>query len=217
MFPLTGVIVEGILLGILVSLPIGPVTIGLMQRALNGGFWHAALFGSGSVSADLVYISLVYFGVAPLLAEWLWLRIALWMLGALWLGWLGLEAIRGALRQADVGSVPDGAGYRRSYLAGVGVTLMNPLTIVSWLALGGGYFALHPETRTLTGGLLALLAIVGGLMSHVVVSALLATGRRWMRPGMVRGLSVLAGAVLMVIAANFLWSAAQDVLGTMPT
>jgi threonine/homoserine/homoserine lactone efflux protein len=204
---------EGYLLGVLVSLPIGPVTIALMRRALADGFWSAVAFGGGSASADLLYISLVYFGVAPFLAEVLWLRVALWLLGGLWLGWLGVDAIRAALRPPQAADGGEGYGIRRSYVSGVGITLLNPLTVVSWLALGGGYFALHPLTRTFGGGMLALVAIVAGLMSHVVVVALiLATGRRWLKPSFVRALSALAGVILLVIALNFLVSALQGAM-----
>lgn len=206
------VLAEGYLLGVLVSLPIGPVTIALMRRALMLGFWNATCFGGGSASADLVYIGLVYFGVAPLLTEVTWLRVTLWALGALWLGWLGVDAIRSA-RQAVSTTAQVEGGKVRSYVAGVGITLLNPLTIVSWITLGGGYFALHPETRTLGGGLLALLAILVGLMSHVVVvSAVLASGRRWLSPTLLRALSALAGVILLLIAVSFLLSAAQGVL-----
>jgi len=164
---------------------VGPVSIGLVQRGFTWGFWNATFFGSGSVSADLVYIGLVYFGVAPLLAERWWLRVIMWGLGAAWLAWLGIDAIRGALREPDTEGEAGGSSNWQSYLSGAGITLLNPLTIVGWLTLGGGYFALHPPTRTLGGGLLALLAIIGGLMTHViVVSALTACGvRRPRDPG----------------------------------
>jgi len=208
-------IVEGYLLGLVVSLPIGPVTVNLMRRALSYGFWNATAFGGGSASADLLYISLVYFGVAPLLAEQVWLRIGLWLLGAAWLGWLGVDAIRSALKPQNAGEDLKDAGRRRSFLAGVGVTLLNPLTIVSWLTLGGGYFSLHPLTQTLQGGLLALAAIVAGLMTHVVVVAFaLATGRRWLSSRVVQGLSVAAGVILLLIATGFLLSAIQSISGS---
>jgi len=208
-------IVEGFLLGLVVSLPVGPVTINLMRRALSHGFWNATAFGGGSASADLLYISLVYFGLAPLLAEQVWLRVGRWLLGAAWLGWLGVDAIRSAIQAQVTGGDLDAGGRWRSYLAGVGVTLLNPLTIVSWLALGGGYFSLHPLTQTLQGGLLALAAIVTGLMTHVVVVSLtLATGRRWLGPRVVEGLSIVAGAVLLLIATGFLASAIQSISGS---
>jgi L-lysine exporter family protein LysE/ArgO len=214
---LARIIVDGFVLGVLVSLPVGPVSIGLVQRALKWGFWNATLFGAGSASADLLYIGLVYLGIAPLLAERLWLRVTLWGLGALWLAWLGVGAIRSALRQPDADLTHGGDSHWQSYVAGAGITLLNPLTIVGWLTLGGAYFALYPETRTLGGGLLGLLAIIGGLMAHVIgVSALMAAGRRWVGPGLVRGVSAAAGVLLLWMAAGFLWSAVQGVLGSTP-
>lgn len=145
-------IVEGFMLRVLVSLPVGPVSIGLVQRGFTWGFWNATMFGSGSVSADLVYISLVYWGIAPYLSERLWLWVALWGLGTLWLAWLGIDAIRGAMREPEPAAPAGASGNRQGYLAGVGITLLNPLTIAGWLTLGGGFFALHPQVYTLGGG-----------------------------------------------------------------
>ncbi len=212
-----GLVVDGYLLGVLVSLPVGPVTITLIRRALTLGFWNAVAFGGGSACADLFYIGLVYFGIAPLLSELAWLRVMLWGLGALWLAWLGVDAIRSARRGIEFGAAQGADNGFSSYIAGVGVTLLNPLTIVGWIALGGGFFSRHPETQMLGGGLLALLAMIAGTMSHVVVvSAVLATGRRWLSPRVVQGVSAAAGAILLLIAASFLVSAVQGMIQGIP-
>jgi threonine/homoserine/homoserine lactone efflux protein len=94
---------------------------------------------------------------------------------------------------------------------------LNPLTIVGWIALGGGFFSRHTETHMFGGGLLALLAMIAGTMSHVVVvSAVLATGRRWLSPRVVQGVSAAAGAILLLIAASFLVSAVQGMIQGIP-
>lgn len=186
------------------------MTLILIRRALTSGFWNAVAFGSGSISADLFYITLVYVGIAPLLADHVWLRVALWTLGALWLAWLGIDAIRSARRPLAAAADAQADTSAQSFMAGVGVTLLNPLTIVGWITLGGSYLALYPEAQALAGGLLALGAVIAGLMSHVVtLSGLMALGRRWLRPGWVRVFSGLAGVVLLVIALNFAVSALQ--------
>ena len=211
---LVRMLIEGYILGLAVSIPVGPVTIGLVRRSLLIGFWNAVSFGSGSVSADLFYISLVYFGVAPLLTEHVWLRVVLWTGGAVWLAWLGIGAIRSAWQPEELVEGDNGGGNLQGYIAGAGITLLNPLTIIGWLTLGGGYFALYTEAYTLSGGLLALLAIIAGLMSHVIIlSGVLSAGRRWLRPGVVRGVSAAAGGILLLIALNFLVSAIQGILG----
>ncbi len=122
-----------------------------------------------------------------------------------------------ARRGVEFGAAQGADSRFSSYVAGVGVTLLNPLTIVGWIALGGGFFSRHPETQLLGGGLLALLAIIAGTMSHVVVlSAVLATGRRWLSPRVVQGVSAAAGAILLLIAASFLVSAVQGMVQGMP-
>lgn len=206
--------VEGFILGLMVAIPLGPVNITMMRRALAVGFWNATVFGGGSVSADMFYITLVYFGVAPLLAGSAWLRVVLWLFGAVWLAWLAVDAMRSAQDPALAEALPGASSNARSYFQGIGITLLNPLTIMGWLTLGGGYFALHPETQSITGGLAAVLSIVGGLITYnVVVSAALAVGRRWLPTGFIRGMSVIAGVFLLVIALTFLVSAAQVIFG----
>lgn len=206
------VLLEGFLLGVAVSLPFGPVNVTMIRRALAQGFWNATAFGGGSASADLVYIALVYFGLAPLLDQQLWLRVGLLGLGALWLAWLGLDSIRSARKGPVVEGERQRDGHLRSFVQGVGVTLLNPVTIAGWVFQGGGFLARHPETRSLTVGLLALLSVMLGLMAYViVVSGLLATGRRWVGPGVVRLVSFVAGGMLLLFAAGLLISAVQGV------
>jgi L-lysine exporter family protein LysE/ArgO len=209
---MVAVLIEGFLLGVAVSLSFGPVNVEMIRRALAQGFWNATAFGGGSASADLVYIGLVYFGLAPLLDQQIWVRVGLLVLGALWLGWLALGSIRSARQVVALGPEYETDDTLRSYVAGVGVTLLNPLTITGWIFQGGSFFARHPETRTASGGLWALLAIQLGLMAYVViVSALLATGRRWVKPTGIRSLSLVAGVMLLMFAAGLLLSAMHDV------
>jgi hypothetical protein len=151
-------IVEGYLLGLVVSLPVGPVTVNLMRRALNYGFWNATAFGGGSASADLVYISLVYFGVAPLLAEQAWQRIGLSVGGAS--GW----AWHGGRTRCAAPSRP-GGGQRLMVMSAGGATWPGRVTLLKspdQRELAGprcGVLLPHPLTTTLQVGWQALVAI----------------------------------------------------------
>ncbi|NJL94156.1 MAG: LysE family transporter [Anaerolineae bacterium] len=159
-------LVSAFVLGVAVAIPVGPVSIAAGRRAITLGFRPALLFNLGSLTSDGLYVLLVYVGLAPLLAESAALRLVLWGVGGAWLCWLGLEAIRTRL-DADVldGAVAGEAPWR-SYTAGVGITLFNPLTIAGWVALAGSFFAGWDSAwgSRVAWGWLAMVSMLVGVM-----------------------------------------------------
>ena len=54
-------------IGLVVAMPPGPVSISGSQRAMTRGFWNAFNFYIGSIVSDTFYALLVYFGLSALL------------------------------------------------------------------------------------------------------------------------------------------------------
>src|SRR5215207_8666782 len=84
-------ILKAFILGVVVAIPVGPVSIAAARRAITYGFSPAFFFNLGSLASDGFYILLVYVGLAPLLSESETLRLILWIVGGAWLCWLGWE------------------------------------------------------------------------------------------------------------------------------
>ena len=61
-------LIEGFLLGIGAAIPIGPINILIMNRALKS-YPHAVATGVGAMSADGLYLILILFGMAPVLQQ----------------------------------------------------------------------------------------------------------------------------------------------------
>src|SRR5262245_53537975 len=91
-----GLLLDGVLLGLAIAAPIGPVNVAMIHRGLREGCPGAALLGVGSTAADLIYILVAYSGADPL-SRLPWARLLLFGGGALVMGWLGWGAIRSAL------------------------------------------------------------------------------------------------------------------------
>ena len=53
---------SGVVLGLSIAAPLGPVNLALIQRGLSEGFRGAFLLGVGSTAADLIYILLAHAG-----------------------------------------------------------------------------------------------------------------------------------------------------------
>ncbi len=205
-----GMIFAAFIVGLVVSMPPGPVVISTGQKAIAGGFWHAFTFNVGSLLADSVYALLVYFGLASVLADSPAFRLGLWVIGGGWLIYLGLDAIRSRLAlPAAQGRAALETGWP-NFRSGLLMTLFNPLVVVGWMAIAGNFFSAWntqwpPLERV---GLLALVVMLAGAMAWVLLVALVfSRARRYISPRLLRLVSVGSGVFLVVYGLSAWWSA----------
>ena len=57
-------ILKGLLIGVVVSAPLGPVGVMCIRRTLNKGRWHGFLTGIGASFSDLIYAGITAFGMS---------------------------------------------------------------------------------------------------------------------------------------------------------
>ena len=58
-----GLISKGIVIGVLVSAPMGPIGMLCIQRTLNKGRWHGFVTGLGAALSDVIYATLTCLGM----------------------------------------------------------------------------------------------------------------------------------------------------------
>jgi len=209
----SGLLLGGVVLGLSIAAPIGPVNIAMIHRGLRDGFAGAFLLGAGSTAADLIYILLAYAGADPL-SHQPWARVALFAAGAVVMGWLGYQAIRAALAPAG----PEDAGDRAApelrasaFVSGFCITIVNPMTIAFWLGILSA--ALASRDRASLGlELLYVASLVAGcLLWTLGLASALHFGRRVARGPALKVVSALAGLVLIGFGVQFAWKAIREI------
>lgn len=53
-----------VLLGLSLSIPIGPINIEMVKRGIKYGFFHSWVVGLGGMSADIVLMFAIFFGLS---------------------------------------------------------------------------------------------------------------------------------------------------------
>jgi putative ABC transport system ATP-binding protein len=131
-------ILKGIILGIGISAPIGPINTEIVRRGLHGGFWPAWMVGAGAGIAHAVFLAAAYVGMSSLVEVWA-VRLALFGLGFCLLAWVAVSSFRDAWRGAgNPGLVrPVSDGWRAAFAAGFGFAFLNPLAVLLWVSLVG--------------------------------------------------------------------------------
>lgn len=199
------------MIGVAVAIPPGAVIIAGSQRAISRGFWDAFDFYLGVVAADALYALLVYFGLSTLFRDSIAFKLVLWVLGGAWLIWLGIGAIRTRVEFSKINETPPPSTRLRVIRDGLLITLFNPLTIVSWIALAGNFFETlwRPDWPAKESvGLLAIIAMLVGTQSWALgVAGVLSALRRMISPRVLYAVSVISGVFLIIYGLSALWSA----------
>ncbi|ARF18054.1 LysE family transporter [Sporosarcina ureae] len=166
-----------IFLGASLAAPIGPVKTVLLNTGIKRGFFHAWAFSFGSVTTDIMYMFLVYFGVGQFIDSPL-IKIILWSFGCFVLMYTGIENLL-TLNKVEM-SVRLGkrVRLRTSMMTGFLMSLLNPLTIIFWLGIYGSILAKTAGGSTGYKIIINSLAILLGIMIVDLFMAFLSSGAR---------------------------------------
>ena len=164
--------VIGFGLGFFVALQLGPMSLFLIRSTLRSG-WRVGLgVGAGIAAVDGLYAAAGAGGATPLLTIHP-VRLALGLVGAVVLLWLGVRTVYGALRVRVGGETQfEVSTPRRAFLTALGGTASNPSTIVSW----GAIFAAASTAGLVHTTGAAVLLVAGVAIGSLTWVSALATG-----------------------------------------
>lgn len=127
---------RGVLIGFAIAAPVGPIGLLCMQRTLQDGRKHGFVSGLGAASADGLYGAIAGFGLtfisSFLVAQQMWLAL----IGGLFLCYLGVRTFLS--KPADKAVYAQRGGLFKAYASTFILTLTNPITILSFVAIFAG-------------------------------------------------------------------------------
>ena len=135
-------LISAFILGVIVAIPPGSVTVIACQRALQYGFKNSLLFTSGSCVSDIFYISLVYFGLTNFILNNNY-KLILWIICGLLLVLIGILTVTSIKNESGDNKNSKTIIQAKpliTFISGIIVTLTNPLTIIGWIAIAGNFF-----------------------------------------------------------------------------
>jgi threonine/homoserine/homoserine lactone efflux protein len=189
-------------LGISLAAPIGPINAAQLDRGIKNGFWHAWMIGLGSVTADIVYMLMVYFGMVHLI-EYPIVKIFLYTFGLFVLIYTGIESIlsSGSL-SADERNRSE--SIVKTFVTGFFMSITNPLTILFWLGIYGSVLANTASKYPLEQLIMYSSAILLGLLLWDFVMATIASGfRKVLTKNVLVFISVVSGITLIGFGLYF--------------
>lgn len=151
-----GFLLKGILLGLSIAAPVGPIGVLCIRRTLAQGFASGFASGLGAATADASYGAVAAFGLTTVSTFLVDAQLPLRVVGGAFLCYLGLRTFM-SLPGTDEAKSPE-RSLVGAYLSTLFLTLTNPMTILSFTAifvgLGLGSNSSAGEASLLVGGVL---------------------------------------------------------------
>ncbi|KRB10250.1 LysE family translocator [Lysobacter sp. Root690] len=197
---------------LMVTLAPGPDTFLVIGNALSGGVRRGLATVAGILTGGLFHVALFAFGVARLL---MYSERAFWtikMLGAGYLAWLGVKALRSAFAarvEADPAAAIESSARPslwRSYAQGVLTNALNPKIAIFYLAFLPQFLAPGPDMAMQSIAMIAMHYVIGTVwLSLLVIGASRMAGAvRSTR--VARTLDGVIGAMMLGFGAKLAWS-----------
>jgi threonine/homoserine/homoserine lactone efflux protein len=192
---------KGIVIGLSVAAPIGPMAMLTIRRTLERGLSAGLISGLGIACADATYGAIAALGLTSLSDLLLDYQRIIRLGGGVALLYIGWRILQSARRPVEARreSEPDQSLGR---IAGTmyALTLSNPTTILSFAAIFGG-LGLALSSSKAESALLVVSVFAGSMLWWLGLCVLLTKLRTRLTPKWIARIDLAAGAIILVMAS----------------
>ncbi len=189
---------QAMLVGLSIAAPVGPIGLLTIQRTLQAGMASGLATGLGAACADAVYGAIGAFGVSGVVTLLTGARLPLALAGGAVLLWLAWQTWRAPVAQAAARL--GGTGLWRHFAGTFALTLANPATILSFVAvfsaLSASLVDSAPPAVMVTG------VFLGSTLWWVALTASVVRARHRFSPVWRRRINQISA---LILAAFALW------------
>jgi threonine/homoserine/homoserine lactone efflux protein len=127
---------RGLVIGFTIAAAVGPISLLVIRRTMEHGRLYGLVSGMGVASADASYAGIAAFGLTAVTGLLVSGRVVLGLVGGLVIAVLGMRT----MLSRPVGVVTETArpGLARAFGSIYGLTMTNPMTILSFAAVFAG-------------------------------------------------------------------------------
>ncbi len=210
---------RGLLIGFSIAAPVGPIGVLCIRRTLSEGRAAGLLSGLGAATADAIYGCIAGFGLTVianfLLAQQAWFSLA----GGAFLCYLGVKTWQAQPAQspalvAESGKPGDGLSTGRRMRSWLGLyastfvlTLTNPLTILSFVAIFAGLGLAEAKRDIASAGILVMGVFGGSALWWLLLSSSINLLREKFNPQRLQWVNRLSGVIIAGFGLLALWKA----------
>lgn len=195
------IFMKSVVIGLCIAAPVGPIGLLCLQRSFTRGWIAGFATGLGAATADALYGFLGALGVTAVITALVGFKPWLCLLGGLFLAYLGYQTV--GSKAPSTALAGERANLFKAYATTLLLTLSNPMTILSFIAIfasmsdgiAGDETSRQPVTTMVTG------IFLGSAAWWLGLSTVAATFKTRFSPARLTWVNRLCGATLVALGA----------------
>ncbi|MDD3404779.1 MAG: LysE family translocator [Sphingobacteriia bacterium] len=198
------IIITGIIIGLFVSVPVGPLGILCIQRTLNRGRAHGIITGLGATTSDLIYAMLVGFSMSIIINFIEAYQLLIQIIGSVIICGFGIHVFRSnpSKQLASSAKKKSKGDYFSDYFSAFALCFSNPLIIFLFIGLFAQFHFFSPEQNFYEDFIGLISILLGAFLWWAFLTLIVSKFRNQFN---MRGLWILnkiTGSILIVLGAG---------------
>ncbi|QJD87989.1 LysE family translocator [Cohnella herbarum] len=189
-------IVKGLIIGVSIAAPVGPIGLLCIRKTLNQGRLFGLVSGLGAATADACYGLIAALGLTMVTNFVSDQAIALNLIGALFLFYLAYSTAKAPVTTVETVKLP-GRRYWPTYATTFMLTMTNPITIVSFAGIFSGMNLSEGSSASLW---LVLGVFLGSAAWWVILCLVVGLIKRTITPHALKWINYGSAMVLAIFA-----------------
>lgn len=196
-----GLIIKGIIIGILVSAPMGPIGMLCIRRTLYKGRWHGFVTGLGAALSDVIYAALTCLGMGVVVNFIEANQAPLQLTGSIVLGIFGFYIFRSNPTRSLQKKQEKKLSFTQDFITAFLLTFSNVLIVFLYIGLFARFGFVLPY-HSIWMSLFGIIFIgVGAILWWFGITYLVAKLSKWFNVRGIWLLNRIVGIVIISLAA----------------
>jgi threonine/homoserine/homoserine lactone efflux protein len=195
---------KGVVIGFSIAAPVGPIGVLCIRRTLAQGKLVGLVSGLGAATADAIYGLIAAFGLTTvsnfLVGQQYWLQL----IGGLFLCYLGIKTLKA--KSTYTSAHTQRKSVLSAYLSILFLTLTNPMTILSFIAIFSGLGLSISQSNGGSAFVLVLGVFGGSTLWWILLSSFVGLFQHKMTGTSLTIINYISGGIILLFGGFALYS-----------
>jgi threonine/homoserine/homoserine lactone efflux protein len=197
-----GLFIQGIIIGLTIAVPVGPISLVCIHRTVAGGRLHGIVSGLGVATSDSLYAAVAFLGLTAVSGLIIGHQILFRSVAGIALILVGIQVFRSI--PVTVGDGVDPESYLKDYLSLLAIAAANPLTIIFFITILPGFGVVAHGTTLIAAVPFVAGVFLGSVVWWIILCGSLDSVRSHLGTGNLRQINRVSGILITCFGAGML-------------